>query len=326
MAFINLRKVTAKPIAFDCEVGGTQIIIQRHCDYDRKYSGIGSGLVEESAKEQEGIWRAYAKQIKKLPPEEQKKIKILFVASPTAGAGGLQRSVETTKIARQVLEAEGINPNQIINNDFKQNESGVLSYNNWTQPKMFGEKGATEADLKYFEFLKKATDYNGDMRKIFAAFEDDIYKDVREQLGAEGPKEIVERMQDSISAFQRFSKNFHEDNPNHRLLIIGASHYDTLSPMAKWLADMPIDKFLGVNYCAGISVNIDKKGKLSARINDSIFSLIKQGKSYKKQFVGNIKDKVSAGNLINSQKLLEEKNDDKNRELKNSEKGMAMPH
>jgi len=331
MAFVNLKKVNANPVSFNCDKGETQIIIQRHCDYNRKYDGTGSGLVEESVKEQEAIWHNYAEQIKKLLPEEQKNIKILFVASPTVGAGGLQRSVETTKIARRVLEENGINSDQIINNDFKQNESGVLSYNNWTQPKMFGEKGATEADLKYLEFLKKVTNYDGDMRKVFAAFEDDIYKDVREKMGAEGPKEIVKRMQDSLLAFERFSKNFHESNPGQRLLIIGASHYDTLSPMAKWLADIPVDKFLGVNYCAGISFNIDKKGKMTVRINDSIFALDKKGKSFVKKFVGNIKERISAGALHElSPKLRKaDETDDKKRDavkFNNSESGMIKPH
>ncbi len=255
-----MEKVSQKAIRFMCPEEGTQIIVQRHCNYDRE-EGF---LIPESVENQNNLYEQFVEQMRdSLTPEEMKSTYFLFIASSTKGKKDLQRAKETTLIAKSVIE-ESFKPEQIINNQLKQESSvmkdGILLHSHLIEPKMFSSQP------EYLKFLKENTD--GTMKGVFLAFEDDVFTDERKQMGAEGPDEIVGRVDHTITALKRYSDNFHKNYPGCRLVIVSGTHYDTISPYTKSVYGLPKTEYVGVDYCGGFSVTIDKEKKANITIND----------------------------------------------------------
>lgn len=260
-----MEKVSQKAIRFMCPEEGTQIIMQRHCNYDRE-EGF---LIPESVENQNNLYEQFVEQMKdSLTPEEMKNTYFLFIASSTKGKNDLQRSKETTLIAKGVID-DAFASDQIINNQLKQGsravKDGILLHGHLVEPKMFSSQP------EYLEFLKENTD--GTMKGVFSAFEDDVFVEERQQMGAEGPDEIVERMDHTITALTRYSDNFHEQHPGCRLVIVSGTHYDTISPYTKSVYGLPKTEYVGVDYCGGFSITINKEKEANITINDDTMPL-----------------------------------------------------
>ena len=239
----------------------TQIILQRHCNYDK----LNGKLLNPSIKEQEQIVVQFLERLK-LPMDN---IYFLFITSNTLNGSGERRCVDTTNIAmyliQSFLESKGISKNHIINLDENLNYSmEVKQTDKFSEPRMFTDKKG------YIEFLKEKN--NGINQQFWIDFEEDRYQNERERLHAEGPDEIVSRGVYYIHVIQKFSRYFHQKKPNSKLVVWCGTHYDLISPLAKQTI-FNYDKrdVISVDYCGGVSFVIDQSNNIMANVNGQFY-------------------------------------------------------
>ncbi len=255
------------------ELGGTKIVLQRHAKYDRSVGSDSVGsLTREGAEDtyQQSI-AAFEEMLSGLSDEEKTSLAFLVLASDTQYAGGGRRSVETAEMVikglKDTFAKYGLAEQQLLNvsGNFSNNDKPRLTPD-LGEPKMF------ENSPEFVSFLKEKY---GDLTIDFwRAFEEDKEKETREKLGAEGPDEIVERIKLVINVLSRYSRLYHKNNPNHRLIIWAVTHYDTISPFVKReLYGVEKDFKLEVDNGAGISINIDPEGNSAVPIGESTYKI-----------------------------------------------------
>lgn len=254
---INSNAITPIPDFFE-----TQIILQRHCSYDK----ANGNLLDDSKVYQEKLVLQFLQDLEK---QNLDHIYFLFVASDTVNPNSeQQRCVDTTNIAMNLiqsfLKSKGISKSHIINLNKSLNyDNQVKQTKNFSEPKMFVDQTG------YLEFLKEKN--NGMNEQFWIDFEEDRYRSEREDLNAEGPDEIVDRGIYYIKAIQRFSDYFHIKKPNSKLIVWCGTHYDLISPLAKQVI-FGYDKsdIIHVDYCGGISFVIDKTN-IVANVNGNYY-------------------------------------------------------
>lgn len=242
----------------------TQLIFQRHCNYDRK----SGGLIPESIEQQKFVVMSFIEQLKKsFSVEELQNTYFLFTSSNTVSTNDFKRCIETTNIVIETLKKffkeNDIPTNHIINLNETSNYKGkVHESKELTEPKMFIDKTG------YYEFLSEK--HNGINIDFWTDFEEDLEKEKREELGAEGPDQIVERAVHYIQILQRYAAYFHKKYPNSRLVIWNGTHYDLISPLVKQrILHLEKSFCLNVDYCGGISLVIDELGRVIANVNQT---------------------------------------------------------
>lgn len=237
----------------------TQIILQRHCSYDK----TNGNLLDDSKTYQGKIISNF---LKILERQNLENTYFLFIASNTVNPNSeQQRCVDTTNIAMNLVqsffESKGIGKSHVINLDENLNYSNqVKQTKNFSEPNMFIDQTG------YLEFLKEKN--NGINKQFWIDFEEDRYKGEREILNAEGPDEITIRGVYYINVIQKFSNYFHIKKPNSKLIVWCGTHYDLISPLAKQTI-FGYDKsdIINVDYCGGISFEIDKSNNMIANVN-----------------------------------------------------------
>lgn len=254
-----ITNVSVTPLVF---VNETQVIFQRHCDYDR----INGGLIDNSVQVQTELAKKFMQNLfVGLTLDEIKNISILFVASNTVSNGNFKRCVETINIVMNVAKVYfrelGISEEQIINLSEKSNYKNELKeVSHIEEPRMFTDNKG------YLEFLEKKHDSK--INDFWTDFEEDNEKVKREELGAEGPDEIVDRGLYFLKILQRYSRVFHKKHPDSRLIVWCGTHYDLISPLVKKTI-LGYDKtdYVGVDYCGGISFVISENSDIIANLN-----------------------------------------------------------
>lgn len=259
---ITINSEAIKPIV---DFNETQIILQRHCSYDK----TNGNLLETSKIYQKELVLQF---LQILENQDLDNTYFLFIASNTVNSNSeRKRCVDTTNIAMHLiqsfLESKGISKKCIINLDDNLNyDAQVKQTKNFSEPSMFLDRTG------YLEFLKEQND--GLSEHFWIDFEEDRYKDVREKLNAEGPDEIVERGVYYIKVIQKFSRYFHMKKPNSKLIVWCGTHYDLISPLAKQTI-FGYDKsdIINVDYCGGISFKIDELNNILANVNGHYFQV-----------------------------------------------------
>jgi hypothetical protein len=245
--------------------GETEIVLQRHGKYARKSEQGELGSLTDVASEKAAAAEYFSKFLEQLPEDERQSVDILFVASDTQYRGAGKRSLETAIVAQEaateVLEEQGASGSRILNvtNDLR-GDGGPRPMPKMREPQMF---------TKSPDFVKFLEDnYDADMGlKFWIAFEEDLEKDTREQMGAEGPDEIADRMGFSVRALARYAQAYHNSNPDRRLVIWADTHYDTISPFVKRdVFGVGKEAQLLVDYGAGITIDIDSEGKAKTEL------------------------------------------------------------
>ena len=239
----------------------TQIIFQRHCDYDR----ANGGLVEDSIKEQQKIISQFIIGLGNINTDDLRNTYFLFDASMTTSSIDFKRCVETTNIAMEAIKSffkeNNIPTSHIINlNEALNYNSSIHENRQLVEPKMFTDSTG------YLEYLKEK--HGGINLDFWIDFEEDNSQEKRQELGAEGPDEIVDRATFYINVLKRYAKIFHQKFPKSRLIIWCGTHYDVISPLLKQKA-LNYDKedIVKVEYCGGISFLIDKANNIMVNIN-----------------------------------------------------------
>lgn len=261
---MNILTINNEAITPVASRGVTQLIFQRHCDYDR----VNGCLTKASIATQEETAYSFIKQLEKLSIEDLENTYFLFTASPTTSSKDLKRCVETTDIAmkkiKEFLESKNIHKSHIMNyNEDSNYHDSIHESSKLTEPKMFTD------DTGFFEFLKEK--HNGINKEFWIDFEEDLSKKKREELKAEGPDEIVKRAVRYIQTLQRYATYFQLKNPNSRLIIWNGTHYDLLSPLVKQkILDWEKSDIVRVDYCGGISFILNDEN-ITAIVNNSSY-------------------------------------------------------
>ncbi len=244
----------------------TQLIFQRHCNYDRN----NGGLIPESINEQIRVITSFIDNLKTtFTLDEIQNTYFLFTSSNTTAKENFKRCVETTMIAMELikrfLQENNIPLNHIINLNENTNFNGSIHESKQlTEPQMF-----TDA-TGYLDFLK--TKHNGINLDFWVDFEEDLSKEKREELGSEGPDEIVQRAVWYINILQRYADYFHKKHPDCRLIVLNGTHYDLISPLVKQrILGWEKADTVNVDYCGGISLTLNEDGEIIANINGTSY-------------------------------------------------------
>lgn len=248
------------------EVGGTEIVFQRHGKYERSADSPNVGsLTEEGATEVYTSGKEFFEKLFSMISEsDRKNVDILILASDTQYRGGGRRSMETAsqiiKAVKEELERLGLDESQLLNSSGRYSEDeGPRATPKLREPQIF------DNSPEFVQFLK---DKYGDMNLDFwMAFEEDKEKETREKMGAEGPDEIADRIDSMTKVLARYSRFYHRKHPERRLIIWAATHYDTISPYVKReIFEIGKETPLGVDYGAGIVIDLNKDGEGKVKI------------------------------------------------------------
>ena len=246
------------------QAGESAIVLQRHEKYSRDRSSefVGS-LLPEAAEAARQRYLSYFRELFLQDAEAQ--TMVLFVASDTQYGGGGYRSMETAQLAqdaaRSVLEEMQIEPSKRIINinshfrtlPFAETGQDIRPDRRIVEPDIFNTP-------EYVEFLREKygrSDGPGGMtQKAWAMHEMDADAEAREGYGAEGVHDVVTRVKKSLAVMKRYSQAFHASNPDKKLLIWMASHYDTISPLVKDIAELDFGQYLPVDNGGGILIQV----------------------------------------------------------------------
>jgi len=262
MSEIKIDKIEKSDIiAPQLEVGASVIVFQRHEQYERNSQADNAGSiipdVIENAKQRDKDFFFEVLARDSIDSETM----VLFVSSDTQYAGNGYRSMETAQVAQdaavEAMSELGINPaERILNfnpafktNNFEATGQSVRPDKNIREPQIF-------ESMDYVSYLKEK--YGGLTPEAWAAHEMDAEKEKREEFGAESVFEMLERTKKSIKIMERYSRVFHANNPNKKLIIWATSHYDTISPLVKDATDTGFDTFVPVDYGAGVVIELGK--------------------------------------------------------------------
>lgn len=205
---------------------------------------------------------------KSLPPEERARVDILIIASNAnlRMPGGVdnphKRSVETSErilaAARASMAEFGVNSDQLLNKTGKPIEVDKL-------------KDLTMWDKapKFVDFLYEKY---GDSKELWAAYEEDRHKDVREYLknegqSAEGPDDIADRVGDYMATLKHALDVYHIHHPGRRMVAIVNTQYDAAAPMIKkYILDVPLEQYVPIDKRGGVVLKVNAEGETSATL------------------------------------------------------------
>jgi hypothetical protein len=253
-------------------LGETEIVLQRHGAYIRDREDPQSGgLSEESAAAEKAAATDYFESfLNALPEEERQSVDVLFVASDTQYFDGGKRSYETATLAQEAAQenfaAHGIAEANIINTaGHLKGEGGPKPMKNLREPNFLNDSP---------DFLDHMLQkYGGIGLDFWVAFEEDKEQETRLAMGAEGPMDIADRTAFTLRVLARYAQAHHRANPDRRLVVWAATHYDTISPFVKRdVFGVGNEQQLLVDYGAGITIDIDSTGLGSTELG---------GKTYK---------------------------------------------
>lgn len=242
-------------------VGESAIVLQRHGKYERSETSERSGSITKDAIEElKASGQTFFKELLANEPNPEN-IMLLFVSSDTKYGHGY-RSMETAQIAEdaasEAFAMKGLDPTaQIINlnPDFKTDTFDKTRQAVRPDPKIHEPEFLDNS--RYVQFLKdKYSDGAALTPKAWAMHEMDADKETREEMGAEGVHDVVNRTKKSLAIMERYARIFHANNPGKRLIIWATSHYDTLSPLAKHATGTDFSEHLPVDYGAGITIEL----------------------------------------------------------------------
>lgn len=247
----------------------TSLILLRNIKDNRSLEeGEYGALVPESVEQAlEKFENNFDEMFESLSPEDREKLDFWVIGSdfkmmlPDGGVSEHRRGYETAEVVIEALkksmEKNKVASDQLLN----ESASGGAP----TEAPELKDLRAIDESPQYIDFLRKK--YPGDV-EFWDAYEGDVEKETREEMGAEGPDEIADRMKDYLTMATNLSNKFHSANPERKLMIIAASHYDSISPYLKrHVADMDKDVYLPIDNASGVTFQIDKESNAKTKIH-----------------------------------------------------------
>lgn len=277
----------------ELEVGQTSIVFQRHGKYDRSRDSETAGSV--TVEHAEELY-AYDKELFDTL-FKQGDTYVLFTSSDTQYAGKGFRSLETAEVAQKAatesLRDAGLDPNERIinfNPDFStarhdETDQDIRPLPGIREPQIFNPR-----DIDYISHLQEKHGYGDDEAKTgispkgWAFHEFDGEREVRETTDAESEDELIRRTKKTLAILERYARVWHANNPDKKLVIWAASHYDTISPLVKEVNGTArdgdgklVDAYQAVDYGGGVVINIpaspDDEVSLTRRASKRVLKL-----------------------------------------------------
>lgn len=261
-------------------VGGSVIVLQRNAS-DRnnrkapedspEFGTLDLGEAEKTRLESKAFFEHV---FGALPEEERGTLNILVVAAdtklnlPDGRKSEHKRAVETADQVmaglKETMSGFSVPDKQLINKTGKPIE---LSSGRLTALRMLEDS----PDFVIFLREKCTTDGIFDEQKFWVSYESDEYKKEREQMGAEGPVDIANRVNDYMRVLANAAKSWHRIHPSRRLVVWAVSHYDSISPFVKKnIVRMDEQTLLGtylkVDSRAGVVFNLGEDGTATTEI------------------------------------------------------------
>lgn len=302
-----IEKITRRDaIAPPPEVDGTLMILRRHGDYQKDSTQENPGSLKKSWEEmfaKESLEQLRA-MIEAIPEVERSSVDFLSVASPTEVFGG-QRSMETAQIeignVERLMAEYGIPTTNFLNTH--ENIRTDIKNARTAEHKKDGAQPRASADIEHPRALHDSPEFiepildsvlseeqragatyeeklnflyrDGKVaQRFWQLYEDDEFAERRKQLGAEGPLEMANRFAHHLDVLNRFARKYHAKHPGRRLIILGASHYDTLTTYVKnHVAGMDQKTYLPVDFGGGIGISIRPDGTATSTIAGQEFPI-----------------------------------------------------
>lgn len=253
------------------ETGGSAIVFQRHEKYNRDRNADNAGsLIPEHAEAARLKDEAFFKDLLSQDTNNSETM-VLFVSSDTQYAGKGHRSMETAQIAQDaaanVMLDMGIDPSERILNlnpdfatdSFDTTGQSIRPDKKIREPQIFDHP--EYVDHLRTKYGKEDGAGSGISPAAWGAHEMDAEKDVREEIGAESVHEMLDRTKKSLAIMERYARIFHANNPDKKLVIWAASHYDTISPLVKEATGTGFEEYVPVDYGAGVVIELDKNAE-----------------------------------------------------------------
>lgn len=262
----------------------TLLLIQRHGKYDSGRPADMKAITPEEEQTlgrltQEGIDAAKARadaRLEAVLSDAPEKADFLVINSPTfwldqENLG--QRARETAEVIAGELQRfidEGkISKEQVLNNLTRDDETPAFKDGASRQEERLGEALMFQVPA-FANFLRK--EYGGQGPKFWSAFNKDTHKELREELGAEGPAEIAERMREFTSVLARFGSMYHKQHEGRKLVIWVVTHGDTLEPYENLVLGAPHED-IHVGYNDGIGIAIDGEGEAVSEVGGKSYAV-----------------------------------------------------
>lgn len=285
----HIEKITKEDIHVpEIEPGGSAIVFQRHEKYDRtRDSETAGSIFPEAAEDTYDRDKAF---FEELLADGGEDTMVMVVSSDTQYAGKGYRSLETAQLAQdaavEVMTDMGLDPAEHIINlspDFttethEPTGQDITIMPLVVEPKMFDETpefvdylrdAYGEADTQPVVNDQGETEMRriGLSPKAFGMFEMDHpdIKEKREEMGAEGVYDIVDRTKLAVRVLSAHAESFHRNHPGKKLVVWMASHYDTISPLVKDATGNSFEEFVPVDYGAGVIIELPPKDENGER-------------------------------------------------------------
>lgn len=268
-----VKKVEKEDIILpELKAGETSIVFQRHGKYNRDPSAEDAGSISASSAQE--MYDYDKSQFDNLFRQEN--VYILFVSSDAQFAGKGHRSLETAQVAQDAatesLQDAGLSPSERIinfNPDFKiaphlETLQAIRPLPGIRDPQLFNPR-----DEKYLRHLQETHGYadpetkSGIAPAAWDAHEQDKERDVRETTNAESQEELIVRTKKTLAILERYAHLWHTHNPDKRLVIWAASHYDTISPLVKEVDEILRNEdgslssaYQPIEYGGGVVINL----------------------------------------------------------------------
>jgi hypothetical protein len=254
----------------------TLIIIQRHGEYDNRWPEDFDNIKENEKSygslTEKGIAETKEKAEERLAvimDQDADKTDFLILNSPTfwldhESLG--QRAKETAEIIRQVilenLESRGLSSKQLLNSFPKIRGDATRDDEKLSEGLMFQVP-------EFVDFMRKKYGQGSEFWQAFFADQDQA---VRENLKAEGPTEIAQRIEKSIKVVARFAKIYQHRYPGRKLVVWMVTHGDGLTPYVQRVIKVPKDSFRS-EFNEAIAISIDENGEAKTKINGVEYNL-----------------------------------------------------
>lgn len=248
------------------EAWQTMIFWQRHGRYDSGRPADWANPTEEERRfgrlteqgRQEVIDRTRDR-LQVILETDPGSIDFLFVNSPTFWLDRPelgQRAQETAELIAQTvaeeLEQRGLTRDQVLNLNEERNLKGEAS-----RPHENIGEGLMFQVPEFAAFMRK--EYKGQGPAFWRAFNRDEQREVREEMGAEGPAEAAQRLHEVARAEARYASLYAVSHPGRHLLIWNITHGDGLEPYVQRVLGVPEDDF-DAGYNDGVAMIIENSG------------------------------------------------------------------
>lgn len=259
----------------------TRIIVQRHGKYTPGFPENGWLHPTDEEKDTlgrltpEGIQEAKAiasERVARAIKEAGTSVDFLVVTSPSQwldhpGLG--RRAVETGEVIadeiKEQLESAGLSENQLLNITPRIDGDKVRLSEKVRETGLF-------QNMEFTNTLRKK--YGGQNRDFWDAYNADLDRKERKELGVEGAPDAADRTNELMTILARWAKVRHIEEPHRKTVIFVVSHHEIIEPYAQQVLGAHHDKF-SPQYNDGIEIDIDSEGightSLGGRAIDVVF-------------------------------------------------------